>query len=418
MKILWIVNMLLPAAAEHLGVQTGTSGTWMIDISDKLAVRTDVDLAVACVYGKEFKKIEYKNITWYLLPGTGRNMINYTKSYESIWKKINEEFNPNIVHIHGTEYSHGLAFMRACPDVKSVISIQGIISRIKDVDFAGLPIHTYIFNRTLKQNLRLNGEIEMHFLHKKNAKCEQEMLKRANFINGVNTWDISLCKSINPDLKAFQLEYNLREELYNSPKWSIDKMNRHTIFTNPGGTPLKGLHQLLMAVSLLKKDFPDILVKVPGMGQNGKLVVNSAYSKYISKLIKKLDIENNVEFLGRQTGTQMCENMLSANVTVIPSAIEGTSLILREAMYLGCPCIASFRGGMGDFVSDKEDGFLYDYQEYPYLAARIAEIFNNDSLAQQFSVNAIKKAEIAHNRAKNIDEYIDMYERINEQLKN
>lgn len=32
MKVLWIVNMLLPDAAEHLGVQTGSSGTWMIDI--------------------------------------------------------------------------------------------------------------------------------------------------------------------------------------------------------------------------------------------------------------------------------------------------------------------------------------------------------------------------------------------------
>lgn len=412
MKVLWIVNMLLPAAAEFLGVQTGTSGTWMIDISDKLAESTDADLAVACVYGKEYKKFEHKNITWYLLPGTGKNMINYTKSYENLWKKINEEYKPDIVHIHGTEYSHGLAFMRACPDVKSVISIQGVITRIKDVDFAGLPVSSFIFNRTLRQNIRLNGEIEMHFLHKKNAKCEQEMLKRAKYINGVNTWDISLCKSINPNLKAFKLEYNLREELYNSPKWSLENMKRHTIFTNPGGTPLKGLHQLLMAVSILKKDFPDVLVKVPGMGQNGKLVVNSAYSKYISKLIKKLGIESNVEFLGRQTGAQMCENILSANVTVIPSAIEGTSLILREAMYLGCPCVASFRGGMADFISDKEDGFLYDYQEYPYLAARIAELFNDDALAQSFSVKGMQKAEKAHDREKNINDYIQMYKEI------
>ena len=39
MKILWIVNLLLPDAAEHLGVQTGSSGTWMIDISRALAAR-------------------------------------------------------------------------------------------------------------------------------------------------------------------------------------------------------------------------------------------------------------------------------------------------------------------------------------------------------------------------------------------
>lgn len=410
MKVLWIVNMLLPSAAEYLGVQSGSSGTWMIDISEKLAQGDTVELAVACVYGKEYKKFLHNNITWYLLPGNGKNMLNYTKSYENIWKRINDEFKPDIVHIHGTEYSHGLAFMRSCPQVKSVISIQGLLTRIKDVDFGGLPLKTFVFNRTLKQNLRFNGEIELHLLHKKNALYEQEMLKRAQYINGVNTWDTSLCKSINPDLQVFKLEYNLREELYSSPKWSIDKMKRHTIFTNPGGTPLKGLHQLLMAVALVKQEFPDVLVKVPGMGENGKLSVTGAYSKYILKLIKKLGIEENVEFLGRQSGAQMCENMLSANITVIPSAIEGTSLILREAMYLGCPCITSFRGGMADFINDKQDGFLYDYQEYPYLATRITDMFKNDEMIKEFSAKAIEKAEKAHDRKKNIDDYINMYE--------
>ncbi len=412
MKVLWIVNMLLPDAAEFLGVQTGNSGTWMIDISKKLAQNTDVDLAIACVHGNQLKTFKYNNITWYLLPGTGKNMLNYTKRYEELWKKINGEFQPDIVHIHGTEYSHGLAFMRACPKVKTVISIQGVIARIKDVYYAGIPVKTFLFNRTLKQNFKLNGEIERCLLYKKNAKYEQEMLRHAKYINGVNTWDISLCKSINPDLKAYKIDYNLREEIYNSPKWSIDNINRHTIFTNPGGMPLKGLHQLLMAVSIVKKEFPDVIVKVPGMGKDGKIIVNNAYSKYIYKLINKLQLQDNVEFLGSQTGSQMCENILSANVTVIPSAIEGTSLILREAMHLGCPCIASFRGGMADFVSDKQDGFLYDYQEYPYLAARIVEIFNNDSLARQFSINAIRKAEKAHDREKNTSDYIQMYKEI------
>ena len=47
MKILWIVNMLMPDAAQYLGKQTGTSGTWMIDISHMLAQREDVQLAIA-----------------------------------------------------------------------------------------------------------------------------------------------------------------------------------------------------------------------------------------------------------------------------------------------------------------------------------------------------------------------------------
>ncbi len=415
MKVLWIVNMLLPDAAEHLGVSTGTSGTWMIDISRKLAKTEDIELAVACVRGNEFKKFVHNNITWYLLPGKGKNMLRYTKKYEKMWQEINEDFAPDIVHIHGTEYSHGLAFLRACPKVKSVISIQGVLTRIKDVDFAGIPISQFIINRTLRQNLRMNGEIELHFLNKSNSKYEQEMISRTKYINAVSTWDSAICKSINPKLSVFMLEYNLRDELYDSVKWDIEKISRHTIFTNPGSVPLKGLHQLLRAVALLKNKYPDILVKVPGMGVGGKLTVRGAYSKYISKLIKKLDIANNVEFLGAQTGAQMRDNILSANVTVIPSAIEGASLILRESMFLGCPTICSFRGGMADFVSDKQDGFLYDFQEYPYLADRIDRIFSDDNLAKSFSRAAIEKAEKAHDRSKNTADYLDMYYKIYEE---
>jgi len=413
MKILWIVNLLLPDAAEHLGVQTGSSGTWMIDISRALAAREDITLGVACVYGKEYREFEHNGIKYFLLPGNGKNMLKYTKSYEKIWKKINEEFKPDIVHLHGTEYSHGLSFLRTCPDVKSVVSIQGILTKIKDVDFGEIPLRHFIFGRTLRQNLRFNGEIELHFVHKRNAKYEQEILRRVKYINGVNTWDISLCKSINPDLTAFRLEYNLRDSFYESEKWDVSKVERHSIFTNPGTVPLKGLHMLLSAVGLLKDRYPDIKVYVPGVAaQNGKIKVTGAYSKYISKLISRLGIEENVVFVGRLGEEQMVEYMLKANAVVIPSAIEGTSLVLREAMYLGCPCIASFRGGMADFISDKQDGFLYDFSEYPYLATRISELFESDKLCEKFSACAIEKTRIAHDRAKNVAEYMEMYEQI------
>ena len=103
--------MLLPKPANALQVTTSPSGTWMFDISERLSKEKDVRLAVACVHGKEFKKIEVDNVTYYLLPGTGKNMLFYTKRFEKLWKQINAEFQPDIVHLHGTEYSHGLAFL-------------------------------------------------------------------------------------------------------------------------------------------------------------------------------------------------------------------------------------------------------------------------------------------------------------------
>lgn len=412
MRVLWITNMVMPELADHLGIVTSSSGTWMIDISKMLASQPKCELAIASVYGKEYKKEKVNGITYYLLPGTGKNMLFYTSAYEVLWEKINNDFQPDIVHLHGTEYSHGLSFLRACPQVKSVVSIQGLLYRIKDVDLGEVSIWNYIFGRTLHQMLHLNGELELHCLYKKNSKYEQEILERVQYINSVNTWDTSICKAINPKLKVFKLEYNLREEMYASPKWKLDSAEKHSIFTNPGGVPLKGLHQLIKAVALLKEQYPDIKLRIPGMGKDGQLVVNSAYTKYIKKLIRKCELEDNIEFLGRQTGQGMCDQMLRSRITVVPSAIEGTSLVLREAMFLGCPVIASFRGGMADFVSDKVDGFLYDYQEVPYLAARISTLFEEDELCKKFSSAAICKAEEAHDRNKNISEYLQMYKEI------
>ena len=415
MKILWIVNIPMPKLCSFLGIQGASSGTWLVDIANRLAQQSDCELAIACIHGTEFRKETLDKTIYYCLPGNGKNMLCYTKRFESLWRKINADFLPDIVHLHGTEYTHGLAFLRACPEVLSVVSIQGILNRIKDVDFGEIPIRHFIFCRTLRQNLCFNGELELHWFHKKNAKYEKEILQRVNFINAVNTWDSSVCKAINPKLKVFKIEYNLREELYSAPKWDCRTAEKHTIFTNPGGTPLKGIHMLIEAVALLKSRYSDIKLRIPGMGHDGKLQITSAYTKYLSRQIKKYNLESNIQFLGRQPAQEMCDNMLRSRVTVIPSAIEGTSLILREAMFLGAPCIASFRGGMADFISDKVDGFLYDYQEYPYLAERIECLFESDELCKKFSQAAIKKAEQAPDRERNHIAYLDMYHDIMKQ---
>lgn len=412
MQILWIVNIVMPELAGHLGIQISPSGTWLFDMAERLSADGRIRLAIACVHGKSFQKIEIGRTTYYMLPGSGKNLIFYTKKYEDIWKQLDSEFHPDIIHIHGTEYSHGLACIRAVPGQKYVVSIQGILNRIKDVYDGGLSFRDCLCNRTFQENIHLNGMIEKRLLYKKNAKYESEMLSRVKYANCVNFWDRSFVKSMNPDIKIFTLGYNLREEFYLADKWKQDEMTPYTIFTNPGGSALKGIHQLFRALELVKRVYPQTKLYIPGMGNAaGKLEVTNGYTKYLKKLLKQLDLEENIIFLGRQSASEMMRQMRSANVVVVPSAIEGTSLVLREAMYLGCPCIASFRGGMADYITDKYDGYLYDYQEYPYLAGRIIQVFEDDKL-DDMSRRAIAKAEKDHDPEKNYADYIQMYQEI------
>jgi glycosyltransferase involved in cell wall biosynthesis len=413
MNILWIANNIVPELAEYTGLPTSASGSWLVDLSQKLSEYSGINLAIAAVSGTEYKKIVINKITYYIIPGNGKNMLFYTKKYEKLWRDINNDFKPDIVHLHGTEYSHGLSFLRSNPEVKAVVSVQGIISKIKECCFDGLPKMFSIRYNTLKEILKLNGNYCKYLLYKKNSRYEKEIFSRVHYANVVNTWDESTAKEYNENIKCFRLEYNLRDEFYASQKWDINKINRHQIFTNPGGVPIKGLHILCKALYFVKKKYPDVMLIVPGMSiGGGKLAVNSGYSKYIRDIIKKYNLEENIYFAGRLSGDEMRQYMLQSHISVIPSAIEGTSLVLRENMFLGVPVIASFRGGMADFVRDKESGFLYDFNEYPYLAHRIIEIFENDELALKFSENAIAQAETAHDRSKNVEDFVNMYKYI------
>ncbi len=413
MRILWIVNMVLPPLAKHLNITPGNSGTWMFDIAERLSQDDSVEFAIACVHGAEFKRHKIGNTTYYCLPGNGKSMIFYRNGYRKYWRQIVEDFSPDIVNIHGTEYCHALSFIREFPKIKTVVSLQGVLSRLKDKDFGGLSLCEIFKYRTLREWLRFNGMFENHLIHVKNSKSEQEILKTAKYCMAVDSWHESMAKLINPNIKIFRVDYNLRKNFYKSEKWDINKIDRYTISSNPGGTALKGIHMLLRAVALVKPFYPEIKVKVPGMmaDKNG-LVATTGYAKYLKKLITKLNLQENVEFLGSQTEEEMIKNMLSSHIQVVPSCIEGPSLILREGMHLGVPTIASFRGGMADFVDDKVNGFLYDFDEYQYLALRIMEIFNDDTLAQKLSTNAISKTALAHDPQKNYNDYIFMYKTI------
>ena len=93
-SVLWIINMVLPELANHLGIKTGNSGTWMFDLSRKLVDQEGCRLAIACVYGDKFAKYDINGITYYTLPGKPSNMYFYTKRFESLWAQINVELSP------------------------------------------------------------------------------------------------------------------------------------------------------------------------------------------------------------------------------------------------------------------------------------------------------------------------------------
>lgn len=411
MKILWVLNMMLPDAAKALGKGTSTSGTWLLDYVH--SIKSDDDIQLATMTYAKVEKLEVTTvdgIRHYVFPGGGKRLLFSSKKTIEDCKYVIDDFKPDIIHLHGTEYAMAYAMVQLQPTQPMILTIQGILTRISQEYRAGMKLGEFLKIATPKQWLRLNAPIFAERLFKKNAKREQYVLKNVSRVTGRVDWDKAQMLAINPNLKYDRLNYNVPPVFYDAEKWDISKAEAHSIYTGSSTYPLKGIHILIDALELVKKRYPDVKLYVPGNHTTYK--ASNGYERYIWKKIEKAGLKDNVQFVGRKSSAEIVELLQKSRICVIPSAIEGASASLREAMMIGTPSICSYRGGMVDLIQDGTNGYCYDFSEYPVLADRICRLFEDDQLCQRFSEKAKADAAIRHARQKNYEDlkniYIDM----------
>ena len=415
MKILWIVNTIFPYPASKIGQEKCCFGGWLNGLANMLKDNNDIKLAIATVYnGKEIKKYDDGKIIYYLVPGLPT--IKYNSKLEAYWKEVKKEFKPDLVNIHGTEFAHGLSFKKACPNVKVITSIQGLTSVIAKVYYAGLDTQEILKNITFRDLLRHDSIFQQKRKFANRGKNEIELIKKSEAIIGRTTWDYANTKAINPEEKYFIGNETLRTGFY-SKEWNIQNIEKHSIFTSQGSYPIKGLHFLLQAVYILKQSYPDLKLYIAGNNITNtttlmKKIKFGGYAKIIKKLIKKYNLENQVEFTGLLSEEEMINRYLKSNVFVLPSAIENSSNSLGEAMLLGMPCVATNTGGTMDILKHKEEGLLYPYTEPAMCADYISRYFEDDKLCIEYGRQAREKALSRHNAENNANQIIKIYNEI------
>lgn len=109
---------------------------------------------------------------------------------------------------------------------------------------------------------------------------------------------------------------------------------------------------------------------------------------------------------------QIKEELLNCDIYVHPAYIDNSPNALCEAMILGCPCIASYVGGIPSIIEDGVSGELVPVNEPYYLADRI-KLLSIDKERQSFlSMNAIKQAKERHDIDNIEKEIMSAYKRI------
>lgn len=419
MRILWLTNIAIPEANMLMKKTPSPFGGWFASAAESLSNCEKVNLAVAFPDNKATSIIELKGkkIEYHAFPVLKNDLIDVNNNV--FLNNIISKFNPDIVHIFGTEYPHTLAMVNVCNEqnIKVVISIQGLVSVYANHYMACLP--TNIQNRiTFRDFIKQDNLIQQQKKFAKRGRLELEALQKVKYVIGRTTWDKACVSQINPDIQYYHCNETLRDKFYEYT-WDIDKCNKYSIFVSQGSYPIKGLHFILEAMPLILKRFRDAKLYVSGHNIvktdafKNKLKISS-YGKYIKMLIDKYNLHGRIFFIGILNEKEICQRYLKSNVFVCPSIIENSPNSLGEAMILGVPCVASYVGGIPDLLIDKEEGFLYQ-ADAPYMLAHyISEIFSNNFLALNMSKRAREKAVITHNRENNTKRLIQIYKQIAE----
>ena len=387
--------------AEKFRLKSSPLGGWLEGISTCLSENSFIELDYYVVEeSKKEKKLTMKNerINYHYV---NYNKLNYLKS------SITDNYD--VYHVFGTEMAYIDDLIEVLPLTKTVISIQGLVSKISIHYLSNYDMYTRTTLFT-KMYMKLNQKI-----FKMRGLREERILKKVKYVIGRTDWDRASLESINKDLKYFHCNEILREIFYRD-KWSIDSCNYFSIFVSQASYSIKGMHMIVEIIKILKEFYPEVICIIGGGNilKSNTLAtkLHSSYDYLIMKLIKQYKLQENIKFLGPLTDNVVKEYLLKCNVFLLASSIENSSNSLAEAMNLGVPIVASYVGGTNNFVSHKENGLLYPYDE-PYLGAYyIKMLFENKKFAKELANNAYEKAKIYFSRKYNISNMLNVYDEI------
>ncbi len=180
------------------------------------------------------------------------------------------------------------------------------------------------------------------------------------------------------DATAFDLSVPPITHLYSSDKQciSIDM-----------STPI-----ILTARRLVKKNGIDYLIRAIKhvlKGEKCQLVIigDGAERSSLEQLAHDLEIQNHVHFLGLVPHDQLPPYLALADIAVVPSLIEASSIFMLEAMAMAKPVIATNAGGLPE-VLNSSTGILVEPMDEIELADAILELLQNKEHRYQLGKNA------------------------------
>ncbi|MEM4282379.1 MAG: glycosyltransferase family 4 protein [Candidatus Woesearchaeota archaeon] len=134
----------------------------------------------------------------------------------------------------------------------------------------------------------------------------------------------------------------------------------------------KRIDDLIKAIALLKKDFPNLRCEIVGAGpEEAKL----------KKLVSQLGLESSIDFLGTLPSYKEVLSVIKrSHILCLPSVVEGFGIVIVDAIACGVPYVAAAIPPILEVTENGKAGLLFNPADHKDLARKMKSLLLNKTL--------------------------------------
>lgn len=319
--------------------------------------KNDFDVVVACGEGETLKnKLRESGIRVIEIRSSKRNIniIRDIKLFFELLKIIKQE-KPDVLHLNSSK-------------IGGIGSVIGRIQKVPNIVFTA---HGWAFN----ENRNILSKIIIKFLHSVTILLSHRTIAVAEKIK-TSISSFSFIKNKMVIIYNGIKNYKLLTAKESSEKLGIEK-DKMVIISIAELHSNKGLDIAIKSISLLSKKMQEKI--------NYLIIGNGEERDSLEKLIRDLDLENNVRLVGFLPDAKIF--LSAANIFLLPSRTEALPYVILEAGLAGLPIIATSVGGIPEIIKDMQNGILVPPNNSKEIAEAISYYLDHKDKQKEFGKN-------------------------------